>query len=302
MDRSARVDTIRDIASRLEGLDDLGEFELILRQFGGSTPDWEFFTGSTYQAAVYGIEDLDDQTLVELHEYLGGQPGEEVTLAGGGPWPERRFKLFMGHISAHASIVGEVKTALDEYGIAGFVAHADIAPSLEWQTVIEVALASADAFVAFLHDGFKESDWTDQEVGYALRRKLLIVPLIFDLTPYGFMGRYQGVIRCSNRSASEIADYIFQAVISDDRTRAKAEEALITSFVESGSFDQANARSRRMHEHVSEWTPERVERIQQAADENGQISGAWHAMPRVESIVDEHGPSPPPPDMDDVPF
>lgn len=54
--------------------------------------------------------------------------------------------------------------------IAVFVAHAAINPTEEWQQVIEYALRSCDACAALLAPGFKESDWTDQEVGFCMAR------------------------------------------------------------------------------------------------------------------------------------
>ena len=56
-----------------------------------------------------------------------------------------------------------------------FVAHVDIHPTKEWQDEIESALSSMDGFVALLTDKFHESDWTDQEVGFALARGVPII-------------------------------------------------------------------------------------------------------------------------------
>ena len=47
----------------------------------------------------------------------------------------------------------------------------------EWETEIESALFSMDVLVALLTDGFHDSNWTDQEVGVAIGRKIPVVPV-----------------------------------------------------------------------------------------------------------------------------
>src|SRR5262249_54560409 len=74
-----------------------------------------------------------------------------------------------------------------------FVAHEDIEPSLEWQDVIEEALKTCGAMVAWLTPDFPTSDWTDQEIGYCLARETLVIPVRVGLDPYGFVGKYQGL-------------------------------------------------------------------------------------------------------------
>ncbi len=44
-----------------------------------------------------------------------------------------------------------------------------------------------DALCALLIEGFDTSNWTDQEVGAAIGQKKLVIPIIRDLNPYGFI-------------------------------------------------------------------------------------------------------------------
>jgi nucleoside 2-deoxyribosyltransferase len=78
---------------------------------------------------------------------------------------------------------------LSEYGVTGFVAHEDIEPTKEWEEEIRLALTTCDALAALLRDGFRASTWTDQEVGFAIGRGILVVPIRMGLDPYGFMAR-----------------------------------------------------------------------------------------------------------------
>jgi hypothetical protein len=89
----------------------------------------------------------------------------------------RFFRLFLSHTSAHKQEIGQLRTALIPYGIAGFVAHDAITPTQEWQDVIVDALHSCEALAAYLTPDFSQSAWTDQEVGAAIGSGVLVVPI-----------------------------------------------------------------------------------------------------------------------------
>ena len=50
-----------------------------------------------------------------------------------------------------------------------------------------------DAFVALLTEGFHDSLWTDQEVGFALSRGVPILAVRLGKDPYGFIGKFQAL-------------------------------------------------------------------------------------------------------------
>jgi TIR domain len=89
----------------------------------------------------------------------------------------RTFRLFISHTSAHKGEVGLLSSALSAHGIAGFVAHTSINPTEAWQDVIVRALGECEALAAYLTADFPQSRWTDQEVGAAVVRDLLVLPL-----------------------------------------------------------------------------------------------------------------------------
>ena len=88
-------------------------------------------------------------------------------------------RLFISHKAAHRGKVGKLAETLNTRGISTFVAHHDVKPASEWRSEILNALNTMTHFVAFLTDGFHESPWTNQEVGYAfgLRKPRLFVKL-----------------------------------------------------------------------------------------------------------------------------
>src|SRR4029077_10001461 len=98
---------------------------------------------------------------------------------------ETRVRIFMSHTSAHRVAVGEIARFLDQIYYTTFVAHDRIEPSREWQGEIELALRTCELLVAYVTEDFKQSEWTDQEVGWALGRELVVIPVRVGAVPYG---------------------------------------------------------------------------------------------------------------------
>ncbi len=90
-------------------------------------------------------------------------------------WGEQKYRLFLSHKSEVKAEVADVKKTLQLFGVSCFVAHEDISPTLEWQEEIENALGSMDGFAALMTPQYHDSDWTDQELGFAFARGVPIV-------------------------------------------------------------------------------------------------------------------------------
>lgn len=108
-------------------------------------------------------------------------------------WGDTGFRVFLSHKSEVKRETTAIKDGLRLFGISCFVAHEDIHPTKAWQEEIENALASMDGFVALMTEGFHESDWTDQEVGYAVARGVPIIAVRLGKDPYGFIGKFQAL-------------------------------------------------------------------------------------------------------------
>ncbi len=117
----------------------------------------------------------------------------------------QQFRIFLSHKSKVKKETAALKEALALFGISAFVAHADIKPTKAWQNEIEYALATMDAFVALMTDDFHESDWTDQEVGYAIARGVPIIAANLGMNPYGFIGKFQALPCTWQTAPKEIA-------------------------------------------------------------------------------------------------
>lgn len=189
-------------------------------------------------------------------------------------WGDRKFKLFLSHVSAHRVTVGELSTALSIYGISAFVAHDNIEPSLEWRNEIEIALRSMDALAALVTSEFHASLWTDQEVGWAFGRGVLALPVMLGATPYGFLGKFQGVPGGDLSRSSDLAAIIVKALLGNRQTHAEMRRALVSAFAAVYTYEQAKLVSKILAQ-LTDFTDEEKLAIWKAYDDNGQIRDSY---------------------------
>ena len=276
MQPGERIEIIKRIATRLAA-DDWADIDLVLEQFGFET-EWRW-EGDAKSYVVHCIKNNSDGKLAALDHYLMGhsRPDEE-------PWEDGRFRLFLSHLAQHKATAHALKSHLRFYGMDAFVAHDDIQPGKEWQLVIESALHSCDALVGLLHTGFRESDWCDQEVWFALGRGVPVVPLHFDLYPYGFFGSVQAIINAGAQEAKPLARNLTMILLHDKRTADKLTEAIVQQLCEARSFDQANRLAALLSAEAPLLTRAQAARLREAEKTNGELQGAFDFDSHVSSI------------------
>lgn len=125
-------------------------------------------------------------------------------------WGDDGFRVFLSHKSEVKKETSALRDELRLFGISCFVAHVDIHPTKEWQDEIENALASMDGFVALMTEGFHDSNWTDQEVGYAVARGVPIIAVRLGKDPYGFIGKFQGLSSTWQTSDLDIVNILIK--------------------------------------------------------------------------------------------
>ncbi|HVB34845.1 MAG TPA: toll/interleukin-1 receptor domain-containing protein [Patescibacteria group bacterium] len=152
------------------------------------------------------------------------------------------------------------------FGISAFVAHTDIRPTKEWQEEIAIALASMDAFVALLTEKFHTSEWTDQEVGYALGRGVPLIAVKLGEDPYGFIGKFQALACDWGDAPLELAKLLVK------------QPRMIDAFVEAvprcTSFDEGNMLSGVLPS-IETLTVEQAECLASAFNEKNQLQGSY---------------------------
>ena len=113
-----------------------------------------------------------------------------------------------------------MKTHLAHWGVSAFVAHEDIQPTRQWRDEVEAGLDTMDVMVAVVEPGFKESDWCVQEVGFALGKKIEIIPLRAGLDPFGFFGKFQG-IQIKGKDPRQVSDELVQTLLKKPHHRER---------------------------------------------------------------------------------
>lgn len=216
-------------------------------------------------------------------------------------WPDRRFRLFLSHVSKHKVAVSKLKDELELFGVSAFVAHEAIKPSLEWMREIELALRSMHALLALITPDFHASVWTDQEIGWAFGRGVLVVPVRLGVDPYGFAGKVQGISGDLEKPKT-LAKSVFEAMLANPQTHSEVRRALVTALCGSGSYSQSIL-LRDYIPGITDFTDEEKTAMRDACEKNNQVSDAYKVS---ETIYKAFGKpmklAAKPLEADDVPF
>lgn len=152
-----------------------------------------------------------------------------VTIKSADFWKDGYLRVFISHLSSNRERMSALKSSLSHWGISAFIAHEDIKASREWRDEVEAGLETMDVLVAVVEPGFKESDWCAQEVGYALGRKVDIIPLRAGLDPFGFFGKYQG-IQIKGKLPDQVAREVTQTLLNKPHHRLRLLQYITKAF------------------------------------------------------------------------
>ena len=202
-------------------------------------------------------------------------------------WQPKCLRFFLSHVSSYKTSVSTLKDELMIYGISGFVAHEDIEPTKEWEDEIFLALNSAHALAAFLTPEFHKSKWTDQEIGIAQGRGLLVVPVGLGVDPYGFMARKQA-LPGSFEKIEQLATDLIDILLKHHTTSKIIHEALVVSFEIAKSFIRAKKVSQ-IITRTNNFTQEQLDRIHKSCKNNDQVSGSFGVPERIENYLNTQG-------------
>ncbi len=239
IDRVSLIDRIgRELQSRMTGPD----IKVYLRGFGVDVTKPTSGINSKWVMTKELLADASPELVLKIADELGIPHTYAVTPSRkpveSSFWEPLHFRLFLSHLSSFKRTTGALQKALKRFGVSAFVAHVDIEPTKEWQDEIEAGLYSMDAFAAILMPGFKESNWTDQEVGVAIGRGVLVIPIIRGLNPYGFIAKYQG-LQAAGKTVSQVAKEVFEILVSATQTRARMLSCLVDTSLQAVTNDEA---------------------------------------------------------------
>lgn len=278
---SDRIQLIKEISRRLAP----EEWELIdltLKQFG--FPIQDQWSGNKEGYIIEMVSDGTNNELIEIADHLGYKktfPGAKEAKF----WYPDYFRLFLSHISAYKDKTALLSKELNKYAISSFVAHEDIEPTKEWQNEIELALNTMDALVALLTEGFNNSKWTDQEVGIALGRGILVVPIRLGVDPYGFIGKNQGM-QGAGKKIEAVAKKIFEILSANELTGHRITAAVTSKFLSSYSYQDAKDNISLL-ESCKYFSNAILSELQNKYSNNSQIRDSFGVPARLKRLISE---------------
>jgi len=266
------------------------DVDLVLEEHGLPTtgPGWN--NQSLYEYVLAALSEASTQGLVELDAYLHSSTEASPNDA---PWKTADLRLFLGHVAARWEYAVQLKAELAAFGIEGFVAHTDIEPNKKWQRVIEAALRSCDALAALLHDGFRESSWCDQEVGFVLGRNALVLTVSYDLHGYGFLGELQS-LHAGRSGPDKVAALVARVLLGDARTGATLTSRMVEAFAAARTRDQADTLAEMLATKAPRISDAQLTTMQKAQRHNPNVADARQVEAHLTRIEARFGLSDPP--------
>lgn len=188
-----------------------------------------------------------------------------------GLWIDNYLRVFISHRDGHKAVAHELADALLPYGISCFVAHDAIKPMREWQNEIMNGLATMEVMLVLLTDDFHDSQWTDQEVGYALGKGIPIISMrIGKNDPKGFIGAKQAMPADLSNMPKCIAD-LHRVLVNEIGQEGRLKTILIEAFINSVSFPDSIENLTRLVTTTDRLTDQEFNRIVKGYENNDQL-------------------------------
>ena len=198
-------------------------------------------------------------------------------------WTPGYLRVFLSHRAEHRAKAAELKDALVMYGLSGFVAHADIEPTREWQNEIERALWSMHVMVLMLSDGFRDSIWANQEIGVAMGRRIPIVPIRLDEDPPGFVGKIQA-LQGRGKNPTALALDLIASLGRVSIVGKQLVETLVSRLEQSRSYSESIAIVKQLC-LIGEAPGLLITRMEGALKTNDQVNGSIVARRDLRELI-----------------
>ncbi len=282
-----KIELLNRIGSELQLRMSYSDINVYLGAHGVDCKDFLPSTNSKWVYVKELLANADENLLLtiandlELEHNFSSVAPKETTF-----WRAGHFKLFLSHLTSFKVNTAKLQNTLKQYAISSFVAHEDIEPSKEWQIEIEAALQTMDAMAAVLMPGFKESNWCDQEVGVAVARDVLIIPVRKGLDPYGFIGKYQG-IQAKSKNLGEVAGEIFQTIISSPKTRTKILRSISNAISQSTEINDATDKVLLLHS-IEEIPEDILKNLSDEVSENNLLINSLPFIRELNKLFDKY--------------
>lgn len=211
----------------------------------------------------------------------------------------KTLKLFLSYSYKDKRIASAIKEAFEHYGMDAFLAHENIDVGKQWRVVILDNLKKFDVFVPIVSENFTDSEWTDQEVGFAICQEKLIVPITIDnQVPHGFLEMLQRITKfeCSecekNYNPSELildckksVFEIIRIIASKTELKKNLADSLIRSL--SNIFTYANAENHfEILNSLQPFSEDQINEIINQSIQNNQIYAANKCQTILKDLIE----------------
>ncbi|WP_303323632.1 toll/interleukin-1 receptor domain-containing protein [Actinomyces radicidentis] len=167
-----------------------------------------------------------------------------------------------------------LRDALALMHVDAVMARSAIDPGADWEQTIRGHLESSEALVCVGTPGFTSRPWCQQEVGWALGRRIPIMWIQYtrDELPAGFLARTQA-LDAVDKQSSEVARALLAWLARASGTRDAVAETLVSALEGSESFSDARDAAGLLAlvgpVDTSVWS-----RVEAAAEANNQVGNA----------------------------
>jgi len=190
-----------------------------------------------------------------------------------GLWTENYLRVFLSHRDKHKSIAHDLANSLEPFGVSAFVAHDAIKPMKEWEQEILNGLNTMEVMIVLLTDDFHESEWANQEVGFALGKGIPIICVkVNSSDPKGFIGSKQA-LKATYEHIAQFASEIHKSLIREIGQEGRLKGILIESFLSSPNYMAAMERLEYLTKTTDKLTEKEFSRIVEGYSQNDQLYG-----------------------------
>lgn len=201
-----------------------------------------------------------------------------------------KLTIFLSYATAQKGVAGELKSWFEGLaGIETFVAHDDMVGGSQFLEEILSGIKSADLFICILSDGYRASDYCDQELGIAFALNKKILPIRYSLKPYGFIMGTHAFTPIFNPKID--TGRLFNDIIApllkekDKNLKTKLLNTLVSKLVESESYDQSYKLISLLLNNAHELGKSQVNSILKAHKINNNIAKAYNIQEFIKKLI-----------------
>jgi TIR domain len=198
------------------------------------------------------------------------------------------LNIFLSYSHKVKKLAAGLKAGLEDFGFSAFLAHEDIRPSARWRNEIRKALRECDIFMPLLSGAFSDSDWTDQETGFALalRKTMIPVKLHRDQNPHGFIDHIQA-LKWNKESSYASAWDVAACIGGNEKFRDVARDGAIQAFSVASDFKTEVPIAARALLRFRPFSAKQMHRIIDKSSRRHAIYGCFAAQHSMRELIED---------------